>query len=240
MRKYLRLILSVILVLSIAFSASFCVFAEEGETPAEGGNTEAEEIIEDETDEPTEPSDDDIVMTMYLCATANSFTGHVWLYFTNESEFTLPLGYITLAPGKSMSVGSLRNTRKDGGGTYYNGEAYMTKDLVKLQKHTTSLKTELTMAELRTVNEVIKSHNLYILIGWNCGNFACKVWNSLDSTPHVTHIVFPMFTILSMLIRGAVKGDVLMDRPSDDEIFKQKKDHAEAANPKSFRTTCVG
>lgn len=237
MKKYLRALVSLILILCITLSLSVPAFAEES-IPSDGETSETEVIPEEP--EISEPSDDDIVMTMYLCATANSFTGHVWLYFVNESQFTLPLGYVTLAPGKSMSVGSLRNTRKDGGGTYYNGEAYMAKDLEKLQKHTTSLKTELTMSELREVNEVIKSHNLYILIGWNCGNFACKVWNSLGDTPHVTHMVFPMFTILSMLIRGAVKGELLMERPTDEEIFKQKKDHAEQANPKSFRNTCVG
>lgn len=229
------------MILCIASGAAFTAFAYDDEEPADEGTSETGEPIEPaEPEEPVLPEEEETVMTMYLCATAHSFSGHVWLYFTNETDISLPLGYGTLEAGKSMSVGSLRNTRKDGGGTYYNGEAYMAKDLDKLREHTTTLKKELTMAELDRVNEEIRSRNLYILIGWNCGNFACKVWNSLDDTPHVTHIVFPMFTILSMLIRGAVKGELLMERPTDDEIFKQTKDGAYKADPKSFRTSCVG
>ena len=199
--------------------------------------TYEESICEEDINEPEEIEPETI--KMFLCATAHSFTGHVWLYFENHTSEDLPLGYATLKSGASMTAGSLRNTRKNHGGTYYNGEAFMVKDPEKLQKHTTSIEMDITKEQLEKVSEEIKSRNLYILIGWNCGNFACKVWNSV-SDKHIVHFVFPAFTILSMLIHGAIKGEVLLKKPDISEVFKQNKDGIIQADEKSFRISCIG
>lgn len=177
------------------------------------------------------------VAIMYLCATANSLTGHVWLYFDNISDETINIGYVELEPGKKISVGSLRNTRTDGGGTYYNGEAYMSKNIEKTGKHTTYLSIVLNSKQLETVNDQIKKRNSYNLIVWNCGNFAASVWNSVS--PHkIIHITFPVFTILQMLLHGAKKG-LTMIRPEIEDCYKQVEGGIKIANSSSFKSSCV-
>ncbi len=223
----------------IVFSAALPAFAEYTEPPADETTVSEEDVTPADEDDEEDTDPDREVVSMYLCATANSLTGHVWLYFENLTDSDLPLGYAVLKANSFMSVGSLRNTRKNHGGTYYNGEAFMAKNPEKLKEHTTSIKMNLTEEQLKTVSEEIKSHNLYILVGWNCGNFACKVWNSV-SDEHVVHIVFPVFTILSMLIHGGEKGTVLMKHPDISEVFKQTKDGIIQADAKSFRISCIG
>lgn len=177
------------------------------------------------------------VAIMYLCATANSLTGHVWLYFDNIGDETINVGYVELDPGEQTSVGSLRNTRTDGGGTYYNGEAYMSKNIETTGKHTTYLSMALTGEQLEIVNNQIMKRNSYNLIVWNCGNFATAVWNSVS--PHkIIHITFPVFTIFQMLLHGAKKG-LTMTRPEIEDCYKQVGEGVICANSSSFNSSCV-
>lgn len=209
--------------------------AETVEEETEAEAAEAENPLgcfKPEKEDPNEP-----LVTMYLCATAHSLTGHVWLYFENICEKEIPVGYITLAPGEQTSVGSLRNTRTDGGGTYYNGEAYMSKNIDTTGEHTTYLSMNLNRAQLETVNEQIKKRNSYNLLVWNCGNFATAVWNSVSSH-HFIHICFPIFTILQMAIHGAKKG-FTMSRPTIDKCFKQVSGGVVPAAANSFNSSCV-
>lgn len=180
---------------------------------------------------------DEPVAIMYLCATAHSLTGHVWLYFENTSDEDIKVGYVTLAPGEKTSVGSLRNTRTNGGGTYYNGEAYMSKNIDVTGEHTTYLSMNLDKSQLETVSGQIKKRNMYNMLFWNCGNFATAVWNSV-STHHFVHICFPVFTIMQMAVCGAKKG-FTMSRPSIDKCFKQTENGVVPAQASSFNTTCV-
>ena len=248
MKKVLSFLLTIIMILSVGSIGTFAedvtpsgdVIEETTDTP-DTPDTPDEPVIPDEPDEPDEPTLDDYeyVVTMYICATANSFTGHVWLYFENLTECDVPIGFTTLAPHKGMSVGSLRNTRKSGGGTYYNGEAMMATLKGKLDKvcaHTHSLKMDLTKEQLDTVNEKIKSRNFYEMIFCNCGVFATKVWNSV-SDERVVHIVFPAFTILNMKISGAKKGVLRMQEA--DVAYKQTDDGCFVADNKSFRIPCI-
>ena len=248
MKKVLSILLAIICVISFTVTA----FAEDTVIPSESvvtnedvEGTEAQEDPENpeepaEPDEPVEPAKT-FDVTMYICATANSLTGHVWLYFVNNSNVPVKVGYVDLTPGAGISVGSLRNSRKDGGGTYYNGEAMMAeKDgkLESLKDHTYSLKMSLTKEQLETVNEKIKSKNAYEMIFYNCGVFATSVWNSV-SDKKVVHIVLPIFTILNMTILGAKKGELLMQNPTESEIFKQTDSGCRIADEKSFNMSCV-
>lgn len=205
-----------------------------GEIPAsEAAEPEnAEALVKPEKEGPNKP-----LATMYLCATAHSLTGHVWLYFENICDEEIPVGYITLAPGEKTSVGSLRNTRTNGGGTYYNGEAFMSEDIDVTGKHTTYLSMNLNRAQLETVNEQIKKRNTYNFLVWNCGNFATAVWNSVSSH-HFIHICFPIFTIMQMLMHGAQKG-FTMSVPPIEKCFKQVKGGVVPAAESSFNTSCV-
>lgn len=242
MKKMISVLLSVVLIFAL-FAVPFSVYATENvlQTPviADGGEEKGEN-----SDFPDEPEEERFNVKMYICATANSLTGHVWLYFENNSNIPVTVGYVSLQPGQTVSVGSLRNTRSNGGGTYYNGEAKMAaKDgkLQSLSEHTHSLEMQLNREQLAVVSEKIKSMNYYEMIFWNCGSFATKVWNSV-SDKKVVHIVLPVFTILNMEIIGAQKGKPLMtdpDAPGGAGTYKQRKNGVEPADEKSFNISCV-
>lgn len=245
--KFIAVVLSVIII----FSISTVSFAEDAETLNAFAADQTEENVEatEETPQAPETTEDPVegpekqidpnqpLVTMYLCATARTFTGHVWLYFDNFSEVTVDIGYVRLEPGKQTSVGSLRNTRKDGGGTYYNGEAFMARNLETTGNHTTYLKMDLNLNQLNKISEEIKSRNFYNIIVWNCGNFAAAIWNSVSSHK-IIHITFPIFTILEMNMHGAKKG-LVMTRPDIENVYKQVKGGVKQARAESFETCCV-
>lgn len=180
------------------------------------------------------------VAKVYLCTTLNSLTGHIWLYFVNVTPYKLPLGYIYLDPYEEMSVGSLRNSRKDGGGTYYNGEAFMANDLASVCKHTTSISMDINYDQLITIGNKIKSKNSYILLGNNCGDFACACWNTIaPAGKKVINILVPLFTIINVQIAGGRKGQIEMKRPDISRVFKQVTNGVRQAVPESFKSSCV-
>lgn len=249
MEKVLAIILAVIMTMSIGTAAiaadeevpgafDNASFSAEVEDVGQQEETEPEELQEpEEVDGPEIFDPMKPVAVMYLCATARSLTGHVWLYFENISNEDICVGYITLAPGEQTSVGSLRNSRTDGGGTYYNGEAFMAKNIDVTGRHTTYLSMELNASQLSVVSEQIKKRNTYNIFFWNCGNFAAAVWNSV--TPYtIVHICLPVFTILQMKLHGAQKG-FTMNRPSIDKCFKQVGDGVVPASADSFKSSCV-
>ena len=249
MKKFLSVFL--VLVLTLSFASVSLAADESSNVPIVTVNDQVDPTVPEvpgETEEPEEPEEPEVpsiydyefVATMYLCANALAFPGHVWLVFENLTECEIPLGYVTLNPHEVMSVGSLGNTRYDGGGTYYNGETMMAQGkLDRVCKNTVSLKMNLTMKQLEKVNSKIKSLNAYQFIFWNCGCFATQVWNCVSSKK-VVHIVLPVFTVLNMYILGAKNGQIRMPETTIDRAFKQKRDCAVPANEKSFRRSCVG
>ena len=199
---------------------------------------ETPEVPEAEIAAPEKADPNEKVANMYICATAKSLSGHVWLYFENTTDHDIQVGYITLAPGKATSVGSLRNSRTDGGGTYYNGEARMANGKSSVKNATISLKEELTASELKKVNSAIKGRNAYNVLWNNCGNFAAFVWNQV-SNKKIIHVFLPVFTILEMMIMGGRFGAVDMDNPNLSECYKQVSNGVKQANASSFSMSCV-
>lgn len=245
MKKFVALILALLTV--ICCMTAYAADANDpfNDDPEAIGFVYETDVLPEEETEPEIPAmlkDDDIVCRMYLCATANSLTGHIWLYFKNLTDQELPLGYVTLLPYEEMSVGNLRNSRSDGGGTYYNGEAAMMSSANNVLAHTTWLGKDITLKQLKAVGEKIKSSNSYILLGYNCGDFACKVWNVCGSP--VFNLLVPAPTILIMAIKGAQKGNVgdapLMKRPAPERCFKQIGSGARVASQSSLNQSCVG
>lgn len=209
-------VISILSATVIFFSALTCTVGAASEK-----NFAAQKAVEEQS---KTWEDYDEAAEMYICATADSLSGHVWLYFKNITDCDIPIGYTTLGAGEEISVGSLRNTRKDGGGTYYNGEGMMaSKNPDKICEHTYSLKMTVTPAQLKKVNEKICKMNSYDLIFNNCGVFATVIWNSV-SEKKVIHIVFPALTILSMITLKAQKGELNMRAAAElNKAFKQKK-----------------
>lgn len=199
---------------------------------------ETPEVTEAETAAPEKADPNEKVANMYLCATAKSLSGHVWLYFENTTDHDIQVGYITLAPGKATSVGSLRNSRTDGGGTYYNGEARMANGKSSVKAATISLKEELTAKELEEVSKGIKGRNAYNVLWNNCGNFAANVWNRV-SNKKIVHVFLPILTIFEMLIMGGRFGAVDMDNPNISECYKQVSNGVKQADASSFSMSCV-
>lgn len=242
MKKIISVLLTIISIFTLSGTA-LTAFAEDTAETVISENRECHEVS-DETGESDFSNEPEGRVIMYLCATAHSFTGHVWLYFINNTDKTVTIGYVDLQPGQEMSVGSLRNTRKDGGGTYYNGEAMMAAmdgKLDSLCEHTTSLKMNLNDEQIDIVSEKIKATNTYELIFCNCGIFAARVWNSVAPNK-VVHIVFPVITIFFMNIAGAEKGAVRMKGPLDEDGIKPLKQNSTGvheASPDSFNLSCV-
>ncbi len=201
-------------------------------------DAEVPETTEEETAVPEKADPNEKVANMYICATAKSLSGHVWLYFENTTDHDIQVGYVTLAPGKATSVGSMRNSRTDGGGTYYNGEAYMANGKSSVKNATISLKEELTASELKKANSAIKGRNAYNVLWNNCGNFAAFVWNQV-SNKKILHVFLPVFTILEMMVMGGRFGAVDMDNPNISECYKQVSNGVNQANASSFSMSCV-
>lgn len=242
----LKKIISVLLVIALFITTFSCtVFAKESTTGSFS-------IVAGEEENPSNPEEEASkefneeewgnapVVRVYLCLTVNSFTGHVWLYFVNLTPYELPLGYVTLQPYEEMSVGSLRNTRKDGGGTYYNGEAFMADDLNSVGRHTRSIYEDINYDQLKTIGKKITSRNSYILLFDNCGDFACACWNTIaPSGKKVVNVLVPLFTAVNLAIVGGKKNQIVMKRPDISRTFKQTKNGIKQADEKSFRASCV-
>ena len=238
--KLTALLLALITVLTIsapAFAAD--EFGRESETYSDQTvvtEQQTEANIEEDISYITDS--DDVVAYMYICATAKSLTGHVWLYFENVSDHDINVGYVTLGAGETTSVGSLRNSRTDGGGTYYNGEAYMANGKSSVTNATISLKEELTEAELEKVSDAIESKNSYNIFFNNCGNFATSVWNKV-SDKKMFHACFPIITIMEMIAYGGIFGRVDMNSPDIADCYKQVSGGVKEAEASSFNLSCV-
>ena len=91
-----------------------CCFAEEAATA-------------DVAEEPA-PRRTGKVATLYLnVSNANPKYPHCWLYFVNETDEPIQVGYYTVPAGDSVSVGNFRD-RGNGSGIYYNLERYWVKE----------------------------------------------------------------------------------------------------------------
>ncbi len=100
--------------------------------------------------------------------------GHAWLYFENLCDDTLKVGAYDLESSESVSVGTFKYTRADGGGVYYNVESYCVEKYGA--KNRVSLTVDLTKAELEEITNEINSSN-YFTFFTNCSFFAAKIWN---------------------------------------------------------------
>lgn len=244
-----RLTSAVLALLSVFYicTAAFAETAPETTLPGYSASEETsdglavpeEEITETELETEEPGTDNGYAAKMYLCATAHSFTGHMWVYIENLTDAPITVGYVSVEPGESISVGNLRNSRRDGGGTYYNGEAFMSTDLEETSRHTTYLEQDITFDQLEKVSREIKSHNTYLFVGYNCTNLACDIWNSAAKAK-IASLCLPVFTICEMRFMGARKGNPTMDRPEITEVFKQVSGGVRQAVAESFNASCVG
>jgi hypothetical protein len=163
---------------------------------------------------------DETVAKLYLCHrwSGPPSLGHVWVYIENRSNRTLQVGAYSLPPNQGVSLGNFGLTRSDGNGTYYNVEAYCA------QRYSTSgtisNSTNLNQSELNRVSDAILQQNLWLPLGSNCADFACRVWNA-GGGAHVTSAFgLPVFVKWQILAHGD-EGNVRMYSPARDQVYKQ-------------------
>ena len=156
-------------------------------TTSGDGKTTTEPATEETTDPETEPAtepttepttgpsktfddynDNDKVAVMYIC-TQQVGLGHAWIYIENMAECNLEVGCYDLKPDCGVSMGTFLLSRSDGGGLYYNVEAYCANKWgLKNQRW---LKTELTKKQLIKVSKRIRQWNYWDFY-FNCTFFA--------------------------------------------------------------------
>ncbi len=201
--------------------------AEDPSQPAveeqdEGVDVQGEGVEEqDEGAEPqVQPSEPAVVARMYLCCRV-IFFGHTWIYIENLSAQPISVGVIEAAPGEGVSVGTHKYRRADGGGVYYNVEAYMLHQ--RSSSGVVSRSMDLTSDQLRQVNETIVNNNDWTLSD-NCNRFATRVWNSV-SPDHVDYKFLP----LSEKSEIGSGGGPRMTDPPRDRVLRQRGNGAGAS-----------
>lgn len=162
---------------------------------------------------------DSTVAKLYLCHrwSGAPSLGHVWVYVENLSNQTQKVGAYTLPPHQGVSIGNFGLTRSDGNGIYYNVEAYCAQRFS--MSGTISNSTKLTQSELNSVSSAILSQNLWLPLGSNCGDFACRVWNAGGGANTVS-FGLPVFIKWQIKAHGN-EGGVNMYSPARDQVLKQ-------------------
>lgn len=198
------------------------------ETTTEAPTTEPTEetTTEAPTTEPTEPTtkpaktfdeynDNDKVAVMYIC-TQQVGLGHAWIYIENIAECELKVGCYDLKPDNGVSVGTFLLSRSDGGGVYYNVEAYCANKWGL--RNQSWLKTELTKKQLIKVSDRIKAFNWWGIY-LNCTFYAAEIWNCVSSKK-IVPILFPFFVKWQILAHGGNKN-VAMKPVEKTDCYKQ-------------------
>lgn len=104
-------------------------------------------------------------------ASSFGYEGHSFLIFTNVWTSPITVGHFPVAPGESITIGTFGN-RANHVGIWYNIEGCF-----GTSTQTYALVTQLTVAELKRVNQTINSNDAWTVTS-NCSSFAVKVWNS--------------------------------------------------------------
>lgn len=185
--------------------------------------TTEETTTETPTTEPTtkpaktfdEYNDNDKVAVMYIC-TQQVGLGHAWIYIENTAECEFKVGCYDLKPDCGVSVGTFLLSRSDGGGVYYNVEAYCANKWGL--RNQSWLKTELTKKQLLDVSDRIKAFNWWGIY-LNCTFYAAEIWNCASSKK-IVPIMFPFFVKWQILAHGGNKN-VVMKPVEKTDCYKQ-------------------
>ena len=214
MKNYKRII-ALLLALITALMIPVCCFAEEAATA-------------DVAEEPA-PRRTGKVATLYLnVSNANPKYPHCWLYFVNETDEPIQVGYYTVPAGDSVSVGNFRD-RGNGSGIYYNLERYWVKEAT--YGRTFSMSTSVSAGELRVASALMKHMNHWDWVFNNCSGFATTIWN-ICSPRKILHIGFPQVTRVEMILWGARRMNYTCDKLYNaSRVYKQVDDGLQVVYP---------
>lgn len=143
--------------------------------------------------------------------------GHCWVYVENISNQTLKVGYYDLPPGEGVSLGSFFTTRYDGGGIYYNIEAYTVNEFDS--KGYFSITRDATLNNINSLTTYLKTFNWWDPIVMNCAGFALGAWMSAGK--FIIPIPIPLIVMAQLFVMG-VDMDMPMYNPGRNRVYKQK------------------
>lgn len=147
--------------------------------------------------------------------------GHVYIEITNNTNGTLPVGFYTLGPRASVTIGlwSTKGKKYDidlQNGVNYNVEShYIYHNSAPIINNDGNsdiyLETYVDSTSFKKANDIIKSWNRsYDLIVHNCATFGIAIWNAL--TPKDVHLPYT-------LTPQGVRNDMLKKQYHDTEYF---------------------
>ncbi|MCR4698722.1 MAG: hypothetical protein K5762_05070 [Bacilli bacterium] len=119
--------------------------------------------------------------------------GHSFIVIYNSTAFYLPVGYYTLYPHRTVSIGLWQkgatsgtstgsSTGDDYNGIYYNREEYFYND-VQTMKNAVRYEVTITNDELSQISDlIIEKNDAYNLLTYNCATFATEVFNIVENS----------------------------------------------------------
>lgn len=203
MKSVFKKIAALVLALLIVSGASLTAFA-----------------VEDELTLPQESSDDEIVARLYVCSSMSVpvLVGHVYLYVENLSDEPITVGLYEVPIGQGVSVGTMCFSVSDGGGIYYNVEAYR---INKNDKNDSVLckSKDLTKSELEKLSRKLSDASNHWDIVFNCSYFAYTIWNYMTGD-FIVPLIIPILSHAALAVSGGKSG-IQMYSPERTEVFRQ-------------------
>lgn len=203
MYSILKKTMAVVLTLVMLLGASSVAFA-----------------VDDEVGLPQEANNDEIAAKLYVCSSMSVpvLVGHVYLYVENLSDEPIQVGLYEVPTGQGVSIGTMCFSVCDGGGIYYNVEAYRINRSDKTDNVICKSK-ELTHDELERLSQKLCSYLNHWDIVFNCSYFAYTIWNDI-SGDFIIPLVIPILSHAALAIGGGKSG-IEMYYPERNQVFRQ-------------------
>ena len=202
-KRLIALLLAVIMIAAIPFTAFAAKDAKEETTAA---------AEEETTAAPAEPKENlrDTVAKMWVFVTfANPKVPHCWIYIKNLTDKPLKVcdDYYIKAHG-DFSMGAFKERGTDGAGIYFNLERHWIKPETYGRAY--CMATNVSRKEMNKLPDALKRHN-YWNWGFNCCWFATCIWN-LASPRKLAYLFSPYIMVGQMLIWGAKRPDFVIPK----------------------------
>lgn len=152
--------------------------------------------------------------------------GHAYISVKNTSSSNITVGYFTLEPNKSVTVGSWIQTCHNG--MLYNIEkVYM--ELGRYQGRI-SLTTDITLTDLQPLSEYILKNDRWTF-SKNCSYHATKMFNTVandsDKVDLKTSLITPskLYKYINAINSSKKEFDKVLSDSSENKMYFYDKDH---------------
>ena len=202
-RKIISALCILTLVFTLAFEPFSVAFAAQPETS-------------------TDARCDGAVAEISVCSRLKTFgfgNGHMWIYVNNISDETLTVGHYELPAGEGVSIALFSVSCSDGGGIYYNVEAYC--DNVYNNKGSLSITEKITESDLGRLNKKLVNYLNHWDPVFNCMYFAFSMWNCATDRPLI-YLMIPILGYVEMFVCGGKLNVLDMFCPEAEKVFRQR------------------